>query len=70
MNEWIARSRHSDSRVTKKKTEGIFSSRSPIVQFNSLPNIAVPPYSTIGMPRTGSWMNEMKVTKFYDSNLR
>ena len=69
MNEWIACARHSDSRVTKKKTEGIFSSRSPIVQFNSLPNIW-PPRSTIGMPRTGSWMNEMKVTKFYDSNLR
>ena len=69
MNEWIACSRRSDSRVTKKKTEGIFSSRSPGVQFNSLLNIW-PPHSTIGMPRTGSWMNEMKVTKFYDSNLR
>ena len=69
MNEWLACSRRSDSRVTKKKTEGIFSSRSPGVQFNSLPNIW-PPHSTIRMPGTGSWMNEMKVTKFYDSNLR
>ena len=69
MNEWLACSRCSDSRVTKKKTERIFSSRSPGVQFNSLPNIW-PSHSTNGMPRTGSWMNEMKVTKFYDSNLR
>ena len=69
MNEWLACSRRSDSRVTKKKTERIFFCRSPSVQFNSLPNIW-PPHSTNGMPRTGSWMNEMKVTKFYDSNLR